>query len=142
MEEQQPHILRDIWLSELHGSGSGKTTLALILKQRFTASRVTHTYLLDGDDLRYGINSDMEFSLAGHYKNLCRATHTTRLFSYEGYWLLASFNTPMNSQQVKGRQLGPTRMRPRDMSTVIPFSPSATSELTRHPRKNHFRDII
>jgi len=105
MDGQQPHIPRVIWFTGL--SGSGKTTLALALKARLAASGITRIYHLDGDQLRQGINADLGFSLADRDENLRRAAHIARLFLDEGYWVLASFITPMHSQQAQVRQLLP-----------------------------------
>lgn len=105
MDGHQPHIPRVIWFTGL--SSSGKTTLALALQQRLTTLGVHKTHHLDGDQLRKGINSDLGFSLADRDENLRRAAHIARLFLDEGYWVLASFITPMHSQQAQVRQLLP-----------------------------------
>lgn len=105
MDGHQPHIPRVIWFTGL--SGSGKTTLALALQQRLTALGVHKTYHLDGDQLRKDINSDLGFSLTDRDENLRRAAHIARLFLDEGYWVLASFITPLNRQQAMVRELLP-----------------------------------
>ncbi|WP_010323468.1 adenylyl-sulfate kinase [Marinobacterium stanieri] len=94
-----------IWFTGL--SGSGKTTLALAIKERLMASGITRIYHLDGDQLRKGINADLGFSLTDRDENLRRAAHIARLFLDEGYWVLASFITPLNRQQAMVRSALP-----------------------------------
>lgn len=94
-----------IWFTGL--SGSGKTTLAVALKEQLAAQGIDRIYHLDGDQLRKGINADLGFSLTDRDENLRRAAHITRLFLDEGYWVLASFITPLNRQQAMVRELLP-----------------------------------
>lgn len=98
-------IPKVIWFTGL--SGSGKTTLALALKQQLSTLGIEKIYHLDGDQLRKGINADLGFSLTDRDENLRRAAHIARLFLDEGYWVLASFITPMHSQQAMVRELLP-----------------------------------
>ena len=98
-------IPKVIWFTGL--SGSGKTTLAAALKEQLAAQGVDKIYHLDGDQLRKGINADLGFSLTGRDENLRRAAHIARLFLDEGYWVLASFITPLNRQQAMVRELLP-----------------------------------
>ncbi|MBV0932327.1 adenylyl-sulfate kinase [Marinobacterium weihaiense] len=97
-----PHV---IWFTGL--SGSGKTTLAFALKEALAASGIERIYHLDGDHLRQGINADLGFSLQDRDENLRRAAHIANLFWQEGYWVLASFITPLNSQQAMIRRVFP-----------------------------------
>lgn len=90
-----------IWFTGL--SGSGKTTLATTLKQQMEAQQ--KVYLLDGDILRNGINSDLGFSLEDRTENIRRAAHIAKLFLEEGYLVIASFITPLNSQQALARNI-------------------------------------
>ncbi len=94
-----------IWFTGL--SGSGKTTLATALQQALSKRGIEKVYHLDGDHLRSGINADLGFSLADRDENLRRAAHIAKLFWEEGYWVLASFITPMNSQQARVRNVFP-----------------------------------
>ncbi|SEI92907.1 adenylylsulfate kinase/bifunctional enzyme CysN/CysC [Allopseudospirillum japonicum] len=94
-----------IWFTGL--SGSGKTTLAVALKEQLAAQGIDKIYHLDGDQLRKGINADLGFSLTDRDENLRRAAHIARLFLDEGYWVLASFITPLNRQQAMIRELLP-----------------------------------
>lgn len=94
-----------IWFTGF--SGSGKTTLAQALQQSFHQAGIEKTYHLDGDLLRKGINADLGFSLTDRDENLRRAAHIAQLFLDEGYWVLASFITPLNSQQAMVRNILP-----------------------------------
>lgn len=96
---------RVIWFTGL--SGSGKTTLAAALKQQMTSLGIQKIYHLDGDVLRQSINADLGFSLQARDENLRRAAHIAKLFWEEGYWVLASFITPMNRQQAMVRSIFP-----------------------------------
>lgn len=94
-----------IWFTGF--SGSGKTTLAQALQQSFHQAGIEKTYHLDGDLLRKGINADLGFSLTDRDENLRRAAHIAQLFLDEGYWVLASFITPLNRQQAMVRSALP-----------------------------------
>ncbi len=94
-----------IWFTGL--SGSGKTTLASALKQHLATLGIEKIYHLDGDQLRKGINADLGFSMQDRDENLRRAAHIAQLFLDEGYWVLASFITPLNSQQAMVRNALP-----------------------------------
>lgn len=94
-----------IWFTGL--SGSGKTTLAEALREPLHQTGITKTYHLDGDLLRKGINADLGFSMQERDENLRRAAHIAQLFLDEGYWVLASFITPLNRQQAMVRSILP-----------------------------------
>lgn len=88
---------RVIWLTGL--SGSGKSTLADALAHHLTYQGNNRVYRLDGDTLRDGLNSDLGFSQQDRDENLRRAAHVARLFADEGYTVIASFITPLESQR-------------------------------------------
>lgn len=90
-----------IWFTGL--SGSGKTTLATALKQHLETNY--KVYLLDGDVLRSGLNSDLGFSITDRTENIRRAAHIAKLLLNEGYTVIASFITPMNAQQALARSI-------------------------------------
>jgi adenylylsulfate kinase len=86
---QRGHV---IWLSGL--SGSGKSTLAIALEQKLhQAGRVTT--LLDGDNIRTGLNRDLGFSNADRAENIRRIAEVAKLFAQSGIITLASFITPL-----------------------------------------------
>ena len=91
-----------VWFTGL--SGSGKSTLinALnihLLKKGF------HTYVLDGDSLRKGLCSDLDFSMTGRDENLRRAAEVAKLLLDAGLIVLAGFISPSLDQRTKIRKL-------------------------------------
>ena len=91
-----------VWFTGL--SGSGKSTLinALnihLLKKGF------HTYVLDGDSLRKGLCSDLDFSMTGRDENLRRAAEVAKLMLDAGLIVLAGFISPSLDQRTKIRKL-------------------------------------
>lgn len=86
-----------VWLTGL--SGSGKSTIATGVEQQlFNKHRAV--YLLDGDTLRSGLNSDLNFSVRSREENLRRAGEVASLFAEAGNIVIASFVSPhRNSRQ-------------------------------------------
>lgn len=82
-----------IWFTGL--SGSGKTTIALELKKRFDSLGIT-SIILDGDNLRNGLNKDLGFSLEDRIENIRRAAEIAKLLSDNGILVIASFISPTN----------------------------------------------
>jgi len=91
-----------IWFTGL--SGSGKTTLATELKDKLTR-KDAKVYLLDGDQLRSGLNSDLGFSKAHRSENIRRAAEVAKLFCEAGYCVLATFISPFESDRNLARQI-------------------------------------
>tara|TARA_Y100000768_G_scaffold384357_1_gene368233 strand:+ start:599 stop:1534 length:936 start_codon:yes stop_codon:yes gene_type:complete len=91
-----------IWLTGL--SGSGKTTLAqLIEKDLF--SRGHTTYMLDGDNLRDGLNSNLGFSKEDRSENIRRASEIASLLSKTGCIVIASFISPFEVDRGRARKI-------------------------------------
>ncbi|WP_404423268.1 adenylyl-sulfate kinase [Nibricoccus sp. IMCC34717] len=82
---------RVIWLFGL--SGSGKSTLAVALERRLAAEGFT-THLLDGDNVRSGLNRGLGFSDADRTENIRRVAEVAKLFAEAGVVTLCSFITP------------------------------------------------
>lgn len=80
-----------VWFTGL--SGSGKTTLANALSAKLFSSDV-HCVVLDGDNLRLGINSDLDFTERGRKENIRRVAEIAKLFIDAGQVVLASFVSP------------------------------------------------
>lgn len=79
------------WLTGL--SGSGKSTLAIALERKlFGAGH--QVIVLDGDNIRHGINRDLGFSEADRYENIRRIAEIARLFAAGGYVVISSFISP------------------------------------------------
>lgn len=98
-----------VWFTGL--SGAGKTTLARVLRSRLERQGL-NVYLLDGDVLRTGLNSDLGFSPADRSENIRRAAEVARLLAEEGYCVLATFISPYRADRQKARQIvGPHRFK-------------------------------
>lgn len=101
-EQQLRQRARVIWFFGL--SGSGKSTLANLL-ERSLAKQGMHTHLLDGDNLRTGLNQGLGFSDADRSEGLRRTAEVARLFVQAGIVTLCSFITPLRSQRETARSI-------------------------------------
>lgn len=101
-EEFLQQRARVVWLYGL--SGSGKSTLAAALERRLHASGFT-TQLLDGDNLRTGLNRDLGFSEADRTENIRRVAEVAKLFVQAGVVTLCSFITPLRAQRSAARAI-------------------------------------
>jgi adenylyl-sulfate kinase len=95
---------RVVWFTGL--SGSGKSTIANELeRQLYDMGR--HVYLLDGDNLRHGLCSDLGFSAADRTENIRRVAEVARLFADAGFICLAAFISPLRADRDRARSLLP-----------------------------------
>lgn len=88
------------WLTGL--SGSGKSTVAVEVERRLHRLG-KHAYLLDGDNIRHGINADLGFSDADRTENIRRITQIAKLFADAGLITLVSFITPFEAMRQTAR---------------------------------------
>ena len=99
LKGQKPAVL---WFTGL--SGSGKSTIANLVDQRlFTEGR--HTYMLDGDNIRHGLNRDLGFTDVDRVENIRRVAEAARLFVEAGQIVLVSFISPFRSERRMAREL-------------------------------------
>jgi len=96
---QQP---RCIWFTGL--SGSGKSTLANLLEKRLHAQG-RHTYLLDGDNVRHGLNRDLGFTEADRVENIRRVAEVAKLMVDAGLVVVVSFISPFRAERRMARSL-------------------------------------
>ncbi len=96
---QTPAVL---WFTGL--SGSGKSTIANAVEQKLL-SLGRHTYLLDGDNIRHGLNKDLGFSDADRVENIRRVAETSKLFVDAGLITLVSFISPFKAERQLARDL-------------------------------------
>lgn len=98
-KHQKPCIL---WFTGL--SGSGKSTIAGALEQKlFELGH--HTYLLDGDNVRHGLNKDLGFSDEDRVENIRRIGEMSALFADAGLLVLSAFISPFKSDRRMVREL-------------------------------------
>jgi bifunctional enzyme CysN/CysC len=100
---QRPCIL---WFTGL--SGAGKSTIANLVESKLAAAG-QHTYLLDGDNLRHGLNKDLGFTQADRVENIRRVGEVAKLFVDSGAIVLCSFISPFRAERAAVRGLvGPS----------------------------------
>ena len=91
-----------VWFTGL--SGSGKSTIASALEKRlFSLGR--HTYVLDGDNVRHGLNRDLGFTDADRVENIRRVAEVARLMAEAGLIVLVSFISPFREEREMARTL-------------------------------------
>ncbi len=98
-KNQKPTVL---WFTGL--SGSGKSTVANIVEKRLTAMG-HHTYLLDGDNVRHGLNRDLGFTDADRVENIRRVSEVAKLMTDAGLIVLVSFISPFRSERRMAREM-------------------------------------
>lgn len=91
-----------VWLTGL--SGSGKSTIACAAEQVLLA-RGHACYVLDGDNLRHGLNSDLGFSQADRAENVRRVAHVSQICADAGIIVLACFISPTRAMRSRVREL-------------------------------------
>ncbi len=91
-----------LWFTGL--SGSGKSTIANRLERQL-CSLGRHTYILDGDNVRHGLNRDLGFSDADRVENIRRAAHAARLMVDAGLVVLVAFISPFRAERRMAREL-------------------------------------
>jgi bifunctional enzyme CysN/CysC len=89
-----------LWLTGL--SASGKSTVANLLEKRMFAMGL-HTYVLDGDNIRHGLNRDLGFSEADRVENIRRVTEVARLLVDAGLVVIVSFISPYRAERELAR---------------------------------------
>lgn len=98
-KQQKPQC---IWFTGL--SGSGKSTIANLLEKSLY-TQGCHTYLLDGDNIRHGLNRDLGFTQADRRENIRRIAEVARLMVDAGLIVLVSFISPFRSERHMARTL-------------------------------------
>ncbi len=99
MKSQRPAVL---WFTGL--SGSGKSTIANAL-DRLLHARGKHTYMLDGDNVRHGLNRDLGFTEADRVENIRRIAEVAKLMADAGLIVLVSFISPFRGERRMAREL-------------------------------------
>ncbi len=99
LNAQQPCV---IWFTGL--SGSGKSTIANILEQKLHSIN-KRTYLLDGDNVRHGLNKDLGFTDTDRVENIRRVAEVSKLMVDAGLIVLVSFISPFRSERQMAKEL-------------------------------------
>ena len=98
MKGQKPAVL---WFTGL--SGAGKSTIANLVEKRLHADG-RHTMVLDGDNVRHGLNRDLNFTEAGRVENIRRVAEVSKLFVEAGTIVLVSFISPYRAERMLARE--------------------------------------
>ncbi|MDQ0457123.1 adenylyl-sulfate kinase [Rhizobium paknamense] len=96
------HKPKILWFTGL--SGSGKSTIANALEKSLNEAGV-HTYMLDGDNIRTGLNSDLGFSDADRVENIRRVAEVAKLMADAGLVVVVSFISPFEADRQMARSL-------------------------------------
>lgn len=96
------HKTVTIWLTGL--SGSGKSTIARLLETKLFEKGI-HSYILDGDNLRHGLNSDLGFSPEDRSENIRRVAETAKLMNDAGLVVIAAFVSPYEKDRENARKI-------------------------------------
>ncbi len=99
LKQQKPVVL---WFTGL--SGSGKSTIANAVESKLLHLG-KHTYLLDGDNVRHGLNKDLGFSDQDRVENIRRIAEVAKLFVDSGSIVLTAFISPFISDRAQARAL-------------------------------------
>jgi bifunctional enzyme CysN/CysC len=99
MKGQDPTI---VWFTGL--SGSGKSTVANLIEKRLT-SEGRHCYILDGDNVRHGLNRDLGFTDEARVENIRRVAEVARLMADAGLIVLCSFISPFRNERRLAREV-------------------------------------
>jgi bifunctional enzyme CysN/CysC len=115
---QKPRVL---WFTGL--SGAGKSTIANLVEKRLHAEG-RHTYLLDGDNVRHGLNKDLGFTEEDRVENIRRVGEVARLMADAGLIVLVSFISPFRAERRMAREL----LAPGEFVEVFVDTPLAEAE--------------
>jgi bifunctional enzyme CysN/CysC len=101
LKGQRPAVL---WFTGL--SGAGKSTIANLVEKKLVA-RGRHTFLLDGDNVRHGLNRDLGFTEADRIENIRRIGEVARLMADAGLIVLTAFISPFRAERHMVRRMVP-----------------------------------
>ena len=91
-----------LWFTGL--SGSGKSTLAHALEEKLY-QKGCRTFVLDGDNVRHGLNSNLDFSEPGRTENIRRISEVSKLMLESGLIVMTAFISPFNKDRNEARKL-------------------------------------
>ena len=151
LKGQKPAVL---WFTGL--SGAGKSTIANLVEKKL-AARGRHTFLLDGDNVRHGLNRDLGFTEADRIENIRRVGEVARLMADAGLIVLTAFISPFRAERhmvrrddrpkasssrsssirrwPKPRSATPRASTPRRAPASSRTSPASTARTSRRKRR-------
>ncbi len=118
VKNQKPAVL---WMTGL--SGSGKSTIANVVEKKL-ARMNCHTFLLDGDNLRHGLNKDLGFTDADRIENIRRVGEVAKLMTDAGLIVITAFISPFRSERDMARHM----MKPGEFIEVFIDTPLVIAE--------------
>ncbi|WBL34157.1 sulfate adenylyltransferase subunit CysN [Sinirhodobacter sp. HNIBRBA609] len=118
MKNQKPAVL---WMTGL--SGSGKSTIANIVEKKL-ARMNRHTFLLDGDNVRHGLNKDLGFTDADRVENIRRVGEVAKLMTDAGLIVITAFISPFRAE----REMVRAMMQPGEFVEVFIDTPLSVAE--------------
>lgn len=118
MKNQKPMVL---WMTGL--SGSGKSTIANIVEKKL-ARMNRHTFLLDGDNVRHGLNKDLGFTDTDRVENIRRVGEVARLMTDAGLIVITAFISPFRSERDMVRAM----MQPGEFVEIFIDTPIEEAE--------------
>jgi adenylylsulfate kinase len=101
-EQISGHKGKVLWFTGL--SGSGKSTLANALDEKLNSKKY-NTYILDGDNVRMGLNKDLGFSPEARKENIRRISEVAKLFADSGKIVMTAFISPYTNDRNEARKL-------------------------------------
>jgi len=118
MKNQKPAVL---WLTGL--SGSGKSTIANIIEKKL-ARMNRHTFLLDGDNVRLGLNKDLGFTEADRVENMRRVGELAKMLTDAGLIVITAFISPFRAERDMVRRM----MQPGEFIEIFVDTPLDVAE--------------
>ncbi|HUO21003.1 MAG TPA: sulfate adenylyltransferase subunit CysN, partial [Caulobacteraceae bacterium] len=118
LKNQTPAVL---WFTGL--SGAGKSTIANLVEKKLVRMN-RHTFLLDGDNVRHGLNKDLGFTDADRVENIRRIGEVARLMTDAGLIVLTAFISPFRAEREMVRQM----MAPGEFFEIFIDTPLAEAE--------------